>query len=115
MAMTSSTLGQAAGSWALERSGSSCQPPRKSHMQADAPPRRSAHPNDRRHPQGYITHNHLPPIVHPQALFALLSPLLSQAFASVFLDVLPDSPVDLVVWHTMGRQASMASCRPPPP
>lgn len=125
--------------WALERSGSSCQPPRKSHMQADAPPRRSAHPaatSDT--PQGRYTttyahtHTHMcthaqpptPLLPTPKHLFALLSPLLSQAFASVSLAVLPDSPVDLGVWHTNGqprKQASRQACKhgrplePPPP
>jgi hypothetical protein len=49
----------ATGSGALERLGSSRQPPRKSHMQADAPPRRSAHPTTP--PGGIPTHAPVPP------------------------------------------------------
>lgn len=71
---------------------------------ADAPPRRSAHPTTSYTPKGNLhtqTHNHpLPPSHPPKHLFALLSPLLTQVLASLSLVVLPDSPVDLVVWHT---------------
>lgn len=66
-------------------------------------------------PKGTIHTSTYPPSHTPQALFALLSPLLSQAFASVFLDVLPDSPVDLVAWHTVGKQASRRAWPPPDP
>jgi hypothetical protein len=63
----------------------------------------------RHHPKGLTPT--ASPHPTPQALFALLSPLLSQAFASLSLAVLPDSPID----PSSGTpRARVVAFRPPP-
>lgn len=85
------------------------------HTQRPATPPRVTNLHTHTH-----THTQPPPfpVPPPKHLFALLSPLLTQVLASLSLAVLPDSPVDLVVWHTNGqekKQASMAALQNPHP